>query len=88
MHRANLDEHVMLGMHAIIYDGLVGGDEPLVAAGCVVLSSTEIPRGKMVIGAPRWILSDVSAEQKAAWDWGTKVYDALAGRCKTVLRSV
>lgn len=86
IHGATLGRHVMVGMLAVIHDGVVIGDEALVGAGCVVLANTQVPAGKMVLGIPGKIMGDVSAEQKAAWEWGTKLYRGLPPRCKKSMR--
>lgn len=88
IHGASLGRHVMVGMHAVIHDGVVIGDDALIGTGCVVLSDLMIPAGKMVLGVPGKIMGDVSAEQKAAWDWGLKLYQALPARCREGLRAL
>ncbi len=81
VHGATLGYHVMVGMRAVIHDGVVIGDEALIGAGCVVLPGMQIPAGKVVVGVPGKILGDVSEEQKAAWAWGLELYQALPARC-------
>jgi carbonic anhydrase/acetyltransferase-like protein (isoleucine patch superfamily) len=76
----------MVGIRAVIHDGVVIGDEALIGAGCVVLPDMEIPGGKVVVGVPGKILGDVSEEQKAAWAWGLGVYQALPARCLKSMR--
>ncbi|TKJ31002.1 MAG: hypothetical protein CEE40_02810 [Chloroflexi bacterium B3_Chlor] len=77
---ASLGSHVIVGMHAVIHDGVTIG------ADCVVISNLEIPAAKMIIGAPGKILGDVSEEERAAWDWGLELYDGLPSCCKESLR--
>ena len=86
VHATTLGYHVMVGIRAVIHDGVVIGDEALVGAGCVVLPDTEIPGGKVVVGVPGKIVGDVSEEQKEAWAWGLKVYQALPARCLAGMR--
>ncbi|MDH4209541.1 MAG: gamma carbonic anhydrase family protein [Anaerolineae bacterium] len=86
IHGAHLGRHVMVGMHAVIHDGVVVGDEALIGSGCVVLPDMQIPPGKMVVGVPGKIVGDVSADQQSAWDWGLKQYQALPARCLKHLR--
>ena len=86
VHGSRLGRHVMVGIRAVIHDGVVIGDEALIGAGCVVLPDTEIPGGKVVVGVPGKILGDVSEEQKAAWAWGLGVYQALPARCLKSMR--
>lgn len=86
IHGAHLGRHVMVGMNAVIHDGVVVGDEALIGSGCVVLADMQIPRGKMVLGVPGKIVGDVSEDQKVAWEWGLKQYQALPARCLRDLR--
>src|SRR4030042_2729755 len=81
IHGAHLGRHVMVGMHAVLHDGVVVGDEALIGSGCVVLADMQIPAGKMVLGVSGKIGGDVSADQKVAWEWGLKQYQALSARC-------
>lgn len=86
IHGAHLGKHVMVGMHAILHDGVVVGEDALIGSGCVVLPDVQIPGGKMVVGVPGRIVGDVSAEQRAAWEWGLRQYRALPARCLKGLR--
>jgi len=49
IHGASLGRHVMVGMNAVIHDGVVVGDDVLIGTGCVVLGDQTIPAGKMVL---------------------------------------
>jgi len=86
IHGAQLGRHVMVGMHAVVHDGVVVGDDALIGSGCVVLADMEIPAGKMVVGVPGKIVGDVSADQNVAWEWGLRQYQALPARCLKGLR--
>jgi phenylacetic acid degradation protein len=86
IHGARLGRHVMVGMNAVIHDGVVVGDEALIGSGCVVLTDMQIPAGKMVLGVPGRIVGDVSTEQKVAWESGLEQYQALPARCFKGLR--
>lgn len=81
IHGATLGEHVMAGMHAIIHDGVVIGDEALSGTGFVGSENVETAGGRTVVGAPGKIVGDVSDEQKAAWKWGIELYQDLLARC-------
>jgi len=85
---AQLGRHVMVGMHATLHDSVVAGDDALIGSVCVVLAGMQIPDGKMVVGVPGTIVGEVSAGQKAAWEWGQRQYQALPPRCLKGLCSV
>jgi phenylacetic acid degradation protein len=86
VHATSLGYHVVVGMRAVIHDGVVIGDEALIGAACVVLSNVEIPSGKVVVGVPGRIVGEVSEEQKAEWAWGLDLYQALPARCLKSMR--
>jgi phenylacetic acid degradation protein len=86
IHATSLGYHVVVGMRAVIHDGVVIGDEALIGAGCVVLSDMEIPGGKVVVGVPARVVGEVSEEQRAEWAWGLDLYQALPARCLKSMR--
>ena len=51
-----------------------------------VLENMEIPGGQVAIGVPPKILSEVSHEQRSAWDWGLKLCQALPACWHKTLR--
>jgi phenylacetic acid degradation protein len=48
LHGCTLCTHVLVGMGAILHDGVVVGDEAVIASGCVLLEGMQVPPGKLV----------------------------------------
>ncbi len=57
-------------MNSIVMKGVSIGDDTIVAAGSVVVTS--LPAGVVAAGNPAKIMRELSAEERAASDWPTK----------------
>ncbi len=88
LHGCTLCTHVLVGMGAILHDGVVVGDGAVIASGCVLLQGMEVPPGKLVIGVPGRVVGDVRPEQREFWEWGTRLYQGLPARCHASLRRI
>jgi carbonic anhydrase/acetyltransferase-like protein (isoleucine patch superfamily) len=86
LHACTLDEHVMVGMGAILNDGTHAGDNSVIGAGSVVPPRMEIPPGKLVMGVPARVVKDVD-ERMAEFTWhGTRLYQTLPERYGKTLK--
>lgn len=66
VHGATVDDHVLIGMGAVIMNAAVIGAESLVAAGALVPEGMEVPPRSLVAGVPgrvRRELSDAEVEK-------------------------
>ncbi len=52
LHGCTLHNRVLIGMGAVLMDGVVVGDDCIIGAGALVTEHTKIPPGSLVIGAP------------------------------------
>jgi len=52
LHGCHVKSHCLIGIGAIVLDGVVLEEECLVAAGAVVAPGTRAPRGSVLMGAP------------------------------------
>lgn len=52
IHCRRIGDHCLIGMGAILLDGVEIGDRCIVAAGAVVTEGTKVPPGSMVVGVP------------------------------------
>lgn len=88
VHGANLGNHVLVGMGAMVQDNSRVGDGAVIGAGCVVLADSEIPPRKVVVGVPGAVISDVS-ERLESHNWeGTRAYQSLPARYRKAFRKV
>ncbi|MBU1670851.1 MAG: gamma carbonic anhydrase family protein [Actinobacteria bacterium] len=81
LHNCTLEEHVMVGMGAIVQDRSVVGEGSVIGAGAVVLPGTEIPPGSLVVGVPARVVREVGEPMAQATWYGTRLYQTLPGRC-------
>jgi carbonic anhydrase/acetyltransferase-like protein (isoleucine patch superfamily) len=81
LHNCTLEEHVMVGMGAIVQDHAVIGEGSVIGAGAVVAPRTVIPPGSLAVGVPAKVIREVD-ERMAEFTWnGTRLYQTLPGRC-------
>jgi len=88
LHNCQLEEHVVVGMGAIVQDHARVGANSLIGAGAVVAPRTEIPPGTIAVGVPAKVVREVD-ETMAALTWnGTRLYQTLPGRCAESLKRI
>jgi phenylacetic acid degradation protein len=88
LHNCLLDEHVMVGMGAIVNDNAHIGDGAVIGAGSVVPPRAEIPPRKVVMGVPAKVVRDVDPGMEEFTWAGTRMYQALPDRYRDSLKEV
>ena len=78
VHGAVVEDHVLIGMHAILMNGCHIGEGSIIAAGALVKEGQRIPAGSLAVGAPARVLRPVSAEQRELILQSAAHYIALA----------
>ncbi|MBI2165896.1 MAG: gamma carbonic anhydrase family protein [Chloroflexi bacterium] len=68
IHGAALAEHVLVGINAILLDGVKIGEWCVIAAGSVVAPRAEVPPFKLVMGLPAAIVGEAPRERREGWD--------------------
>ena len=66
LHGCTIHNRVLIGMGAVLMDGVVVGDDCLIGAGALVTEHTKIPPGSLVIGAPARVKRPLR-ETELAW---------------------
>lgn len=87
-HGSRLDEHVLVGMGAIVSDEVIVGANAVIAAGCLVPPRLQVPAGSLVRGVPGKIVGDLSTEQRARFWQGTQNYIGLPPRYLHTFRAL
>ena len=66
IHACTIDNEVLVGMGAILLDGVEIGARSIIGAGALVTSGTKIPPGSLVLGAPGKVVKmlDLDAQAK------------------------
>jgi gamma-carbonic anhydrase len=63
LHACTIGNECLIGMGAIILDGVEIGDRCIIGAGALVTQGKKIPPGSMVLGSPAKIVRELSAEE-------------------------
>ena len=83
VHNAWVGRDVLVGMNAVVLDGVCLGDGSVVGSGCVVPAGLVVPAGKLDRGRAG---EDTSATSSRSWPLfkrvGTRWYQHLAGRTR------
>lgn len=88
LHGPTLEEHITVGMNAVVLDDSVVGKDSCIGAGTVVTANTIIPPKSMVLGVPGKVISEISTELAERLMRGTGVYHALPKRCFATLKEI
>lgn len=80
LHGCILYKHVLVGMNAVIQDHAEIGDNCIIGSGCVIRPGMKVPAGKVVMGVPGKIVTDVTPEQEQLWKFATQLYQTLPDR--------
>ena len=66
VHGCTLGNRVLIGMGAIVLDGVEIGEDCLVGAGALVTPGTTIPPGRLVLGNPARVVRALSDQERRA----------------------
>src|SRR2546426_9377308 len=72
VHACNIDNEVLVGMGAIILDGVEIGARSIIGANALVTLGTKIPSGSLVLGSPAKVKRALTLEEQkdiARWAW-------------------
>lgn len=81
LHGPVLEDHVTVGMGAIVMDGVKIGTGSCIGAGSLVTAGSVIPPGRLFVGVPAKDRGKIDEEMEKYLQWGTGVYIALPPRC-------
>ena len=79
LHGCHIKSHCLIGIGAIVLDGVVLEEECLVAAGAVVSPGTLAPRGSVLMGAPARVKRQVTPADLDLIHRSAERYIALRG---------
>jgi len=73
VHACKIDNEVLIGMGAIVLDGVEIGARSIIGANALVTLGTKIPPGSLVLGSPAKIRRQLTLDEQndiARWAWG------------------
>ena len=88
IHDVLLKPGVVVGMGAILMNGVVAGEDVIIGAGSVVKENYKIPPRKIVVGNPGRIVKEIDEEEKKKIVSGLKCYQRLTERYTKGLQPV
>ena len=86
VHSAQVGDHSLIGMGAILLNRAQIGSRSLVGAAALVTEGKQFEDGKMILGAPAKAVRDLTVEQIEGLERSAAIYVANAGRYKAQLR--
>lgn len=85
IHGARVGANSLVGMNAVVMDGVKVGEECIIGALCFVPNDMDIPRRSLVVGNPARIIKEVSDEMIRWKTEGTELYRRLPEQCRRSL---
>ncbi len=80
IHACTVEDFCLIGMGAVLLDGVRIGRGSLVGAGALVTPGTDIPVGSLVIGSPARVKRPVNAKEREQIEYGAAHYVELSRR--------
>ncbi len=88
IHGALVEDRVLVGMGAILMDGVRVGMESIVGAGAVLKEGFQVPPRSIVTGVPAKVVGRVTEQLMERKKWGTALYQGLPRLYKEQLREI
>ena len=88
LHGCRVRRGALIGIHAVVMDDVVVGEEAFVGASSFVRAGFVVPPRTLVTGVPARIVRELGPEELAWKRTGTREYQELAARCLASLREV
>ncbi len=88
LHGCTLEEHVMVGMGAIVNDDAVIGPDCVIGSGAVIPPGMQVPARQLLVGVPARVLKEVDDRMAAFFRLGTALYQTLPDRYRESLEEI
>lgn len=80
LHGCTLDEHVLVGMGAVINDDVHVGEDVVIGSGALLPPKQDVPPRVLVVGIPAKVVKELTPEMLEYAKWGTRLYQTLPER--------
>lgn len=88
IHGAVVEDRVLVGMGAVLMDGVRIGKESVVGAGAVLKEGLQVPPRSIVAGVPARVVGQVTEQLMERKRWGTALYQSLPRLYQEQLREI
>jgi phenylacetic acid degradation protein len=88
LHGCTIRRNALIGMNAAIMDGAVIGESAFVAAMCFIKAGFEVPARSVVAGIPGKVLRELTEDEIAWKEAGTRDYQELTRRSLATMSEV
>lgn len=78
LHGCTVGSRVLIGMGAILMDGVEVGDDCIIAAGALLTPGTKIPSGSLAVGSPARVKRPLNDDERAFLVQSAKNYVGYA----------
>lgn len=79
VHGCSVGDRALIGMGAVVLDGVEIGADCLVGAGALVTPGTKVPPGRLVLGNPARAVRELSSDERAGLRASAANYVGYAG---------
>ena len=80
LHACMVHDEVLVGMGAIVMDGVVVGEQSIIGAGALVTKGLQVPAGSLVYGSPARVISRLGEKERGEIrHWAEKYCRVAAG---------
>jgi carbonic anhydrase/acetyltransferase-like protein (isoleucine patch superfamily) len=80
LHACTIEDEALVGMGAIVMDGVVVGRQSIIGAGALLTRGLRVPPGSLVYGAPARVISQLGARERGEIrSWAEKYCRVAAG---------
>ncbi len=80
LHACTIGDEVLVGMGAIVMDGVVVGSQSIIGAGALLTRGLQVPPGSLVYGTPAKVTSQLGAkERNEIREWAEKYCRVATG---------
>ncbi len=88
IHDVILKSRVLVGMGALLMNGVIAEEEAVIGAATLVRENVIIPAGKIMVGNPGRIVKEVDDKGRERFSAGLQHYQELARRYRTGLELI
>ncbi len=79
LHGCRVENEVLVGMGAILMNGVVVGAQSIIGAGALLTEGLHVPPGSLVYGSPAKVVSRLNETERAKIRYWAEKYARLAG---------